>query len=256
MQEAGQASVCRIGPNVDAITVEIEYDRVVLHAFVYEEKPATSSDLEQIRAELDDSLARIVVPAPSVTLETVVAVNDPRWDGWWHMSIYKAHHSAREAAIAALQGLDDAGSDDPGAECEVVPGAVNVPPRAPAVADEKYVVLTTFTKDGRPKPTPVWIVPFEGAAAVWTVRDSWKVKRVRASGRVQVQGSDVRGKRTHGATYAGVGRLLDDEASARVARAVVRKYGVVGRLTVLGSRLRRGGAGTVGILLDVERARG
>lgn len=129
-------------------------------------------------------------------------------------------------------------------------------PGSPAVADEKYVVLTTFTKDGRPKPTPVWIVPFEGAAAVWTVRDSWKVKRVRASGRVQVQGSDVRGKRTHGATYAGVGHLLDDEASARVAREVVRKYGLLGRLTVLGSRVRRGGTGTVGILLEVERAEG
>ncbi len=132
-------------------------------------------------------------------------------------------------------------------------GMAPTPSSAPPVADEKYVVLTTFTKDGRPKPTPVWIVPFEGAAAVWTVRDSWKVKRVRASGRVQVQGSDVRGKRTHGATYVGVGRIVDDDASARVAREVVRKYGLFGRLTVLGSRLRRGGSGTVGILLEVER---
>ncbi|MBI5737328.1 MAG: PPOX class F420-dependent oxidoreductase, partial [Mycolicibacterium neoaurum] len=24
---------------------------------------------------------------------------------------------------------------------------------------EKYLLLTTFTKDGRPKPTPVWGVP-------------------------------------------------------------------------------------------------
>lgn len=135
-------------------------------------------------------------------------------------------------------------------------GMAPTPRSAPPVADEKYVVLTTFTKDGRPKPTPVWIVPFEGAAVVWTVRDSWKVKRVRASGRVQVQGSDVRGKRTHGPTYDGVGRLLDDDASARVARAVVRKYGLFGRLTVLGSRLRRGSAGTVGILLEVERTEG
>ena len=134
--------------------------------------------------------------------------------------------------------------------------AASSTPPSPPVADEKYVVLTTFTKDGRPKPTPVWIVPFEGAAAVWTVRDSWKVKRVRASGRVQVQGSDVRGKRTHGPVYAGTGRLLDDEALTRVARAVVRKYGLLGRLTVLGSRLRRGGSGTVAILLEVERAEG
>ncbi|MCH9702064.1 MAG: pyridoxamine 5'-phosphate oxidase family protein, partial [Actinomycetia bacterium] len=27
------------------------------------------------------------------------------------------------------------------------------------VRGEKYLLLTTFTKDGRPKPTPVWGVP-------------------------------------------------------------------------------------------------
>ena len=25
------------------------------------------------------------------------------------------------------------------------------------VSQAKYVLLTTFTKDGRPKPTPIWI---------------------------------------------------------------------------------------------------
>jgi hypothetical protein len=32
-------------------------------------------------------------------------------------------------------------------------------PTFDAVYGEKYLLLTTFTKDGRPKPTPVWGVP-------------------------------------------------------------------------------------------------
>lgn len=120
------------------------------------------------------------------------------------------------------------------------------------IADETYVVLTTFTKDGRAKPTPVWIVPFEGAAAVWTTAGSWKVKRVRGTGRVRVQGSDLRGRVTHGPVHEGTARVLDAEASARVARATAHKYGLLGRLTVAGSRLRRGRTGTVGILLDLQ----
>ncbi|MDT9593251.1 PPOX class F420-dependent oxidoreductase [Nocardioides zeae] len=120
------------------------------------------------------------------------------------------------------------------------------------LADEKYVVLTTFTKDGRAKPTPVWVVPFDGALAVWTVADSWKVKRVRGTGRVRVQGSDVRGRTTHGPVHEGTARVLDADDSARVAQATARKYGILGRLTVGASRLRRGRTGTVGLLLDVR----
>lgn len=121
------------------------------------------------------------------------------------------------------------------------------------IANEKYVVLTTFTKDGRPKPTPIWVVPFDGALAVWTPREAWKAKRVRNSGRVQVQASDLRGKVTHGPLFEGVGEVLDAEGSAKVGAAIARKYGILGRLTVLGSRVRRGRDGTVGIRLAVER---
>lgn len=120
------------------------------------------------------------------------------------------------------------------------------------IGEETYVVLTTFTKDGRAKPTPIWVVEFDGALAVWTAKDAWKAKRVRNSGRVQVQGSDLRGRVTHGPLYEGVGELLGAEESGRVVDAINRKYGLIGRLTTLGSRLRRGRDGTVAIRLDVE----
>ncbi len=47
---------------------------------------------------------------------------------------------------------------------------------------EKYILLTTFRKDGRAVPTPVWAVRDGEALAVWTRADSGKVKRIRHNG--------------------------------------------------------------------------
>lgn len=114
--------------------------------------------------------------------------------------------------------------------------------------DEKYVVLTTFTKDGRPKPTAIWIAPVDGGRwVVWTTTDSWKVRRIRNTPRVTVQGSDARGTSVHGPVVEATARVLDAGQTDRVRRAIARKYGLIGRLVILGSRLRRGSAGTVGI---------
>ena len=44
---------------------------------------------------------------------------------------------------------------------------------------EKYLLLTTFTKDGRPKPTAIWAAPDGDGLIVITQATSWKVKRIR-----------------------------------------------------------------------------
>lgn len=93
---AGQASICLIRQNVDALNIEIEYDRIVLHACVLEQNTETSLDLERIRSELEQTLELFVTPTPEVLLETAVGINGPEWEGFWHMSIYKAHWSTRE----------------------------------------------------------------------------------------------------------------------------------------------------------------
>jgi PPOX class probable F420-dependent enzyme len=49
---------------------------------------------------------------------------------------------------------------------------------APTFADvtkAKYVSLTLFTKDGRPKPTAIWVGPDGDAALVITEKNAWKV---------------------------------------------------------------------------------
>ncbi|EXU63780.1 pyridoxamine 5-phosphate oxidase [Streptomyces sp. PRh5] len=64
----------------------------------------------------------------------------------------------------------------------------------------KYLLVTSYRRNGTPVATPVWVVRDGDALGVWTAADSWKVKRI-----------------------------------------------IIGRLSLLGSRLRRGEAGTLGI---------
>ena len=49
------------------------------------------------------------------------------------------------------------------------------------VIESKYLLLTTFTKDGRPKPTAIWGVPDGGKLLVITDDGSWKVRRINNS---------------------------------------------------------------------------
>ena len=62
------------------------------------------------------------------------------------------------------------------------------------VYDEKYLLLTTFTKDGRPKPTTVWGVPECDKLLIITDDGSWKTKRINNTPRVTIQKCGVLGK--------------------------------------------------------------
>jgi PPOX class probable F420-dependent enzyme len=120
------------------------------------------------------------------------------------------------------------------------------------LAAERYVVLTTFRRDGRAVPTPIWVAGDDGELVLWSERKAGKVKRIRNSGRVEVQACDVRGKRTHGAVVSGQARLLDLSESERVRRAITRKYGIVGRVTMLFSKLRGPADRTIGIAVKLD----
>jgi PPOX class probable F420-dependent enzyme len=114
------------------------------------------------------------------------------------------------------------------------------------LGDASYALVTTFRKDGRAVPTPVWIVPFDGAVAFWTVASAGKVKRIRRDQRVTMATCDIRG-RNAGPAVNGTAEILDNAASDRVRAAISAKYGIMGWLNVVGSRLRRGRHGSLGI---------
>lgn len=115
-----------------------------------------------------------------------------------------------------------------------------------ALAAGKYLLITSYRKNGTAVATPVWAVRDGDSLGVWTVADSWKVKRIRARADILAGPCDVRGNPT-GAQLPATAELCDAETTERYRKLIARKYGVMGRLTLLGSRLRRGSGGTVGI---------
>lgn len=119
-----------------------------------------------------------------------------------------------------------------------------------ALGAAPYALVTTYRRDGRAVPTPVWVVRDGDALAIWTARDTGKVKRVRRDGSVLVGPCDLRGRLT-GEQVPGRASIMDAEGTARVRALLRRKYGLAGRLTLWGSRLRRGTDGTVGIRITL-----
>lgn len=116
----------------------------------------------------------------------------------------------------------------------------------------KYVQLTTFRKDGTPVSSPLWAALDGDKLLMWTVTDSWKVKRLRRNPAVVVQACDVRGKQAYGEPVSGTAQILDTPGSDHARDVVQKKYGLLGLVTVKGSLLRRGKKGTVGLAITAD----
>ncbi|MFC7449830.1 PPOX class F420-dependent oxidoreductase [Rhodococcus daqingensis] len=110
----------------------------------------------------------------------------------------------------------------------------------------KYVLLTTFRKDGTGVPTPLWAALDGDRLLMWTVTDSYKVKRVRRNSRVTIAACDVRGNQKGEAIEASAA-ILDDAGTDHARAVIARKYGVLGWITMKGSLIRRGKTGTIGL---------
>ncbi|MET8131625.1 MULTISPECIES: PPOX class F420-dependent oxidoreductase [unclassified Streptomyces] len=120
-----------------------------------------------------------------------------------------------------------------------------------ALGSGKYLLITSYRKNGTGVATPVWVVPDGTALGAWTVADSWKVKRIRNRADVMVGPCDVRGRPT-GEPVPATAEIVDAAQTAHYRKLIARKYGVMGRLTLFGSRLRRGDSGTVGIRITLS----
>jgi uncharacterized protein len=114
----------------------------------------------------------------------------------------------------------------------------------------KYLLVTSYRRNGTPVATPVWVVRDGEALGVWTPADSWKVKRIRNRADVLVGPCDLRGNPT-GDQVPATAEVCDAATTARYRKLIARKYGLTGRLTLFGSRLRRGVDGTVGIRITL-----
>ena len=114
----------------------------------------------------------------------------------------------------------------------------------------KYLLITSYRKNGTAVATPVWVVRDGEALGAWSAADAWKVKRIRNRADVLVGPCDVRGNPT-GEQVPATAEICDQDVTDRYRALIARKYGITGRLVLFGSRLRRGKTGTVGIRISL-----
>jgi len=106
------------------------------------------------------------------------------------------------------------------------------------LGDEKYVLLTTYKRDGTPVATPVWAAPLEtGEFGFWTSSGSGKAKRLAHTSRVAIQPCDARGKVKPGSEQIeATARLVEGDEMDEIQRKIKEKYGLMTKVTkALGS---------------------
>ena len=101
-----------------------------------------------------------------------------------------------------------------------------------ALADEKYVLLTTFRRDGRPVATPVWWASLgDGSFGFYTSSASGKAKRLGHTARVTVQPCNARGVVKPGSSAVDASaRVVSGAEADAVMRKIVAKYGFQTRI--------------------------
>ena len=107
------------------------------------------------------------------------------------------------------------------------------------IARSEYILLTTFTKDGKPKPTAIWAAPTGNGLVVITEEQSWKVKRIRNTSRVTLAKCDRRGN-PKGEAVEAVATILDKSVNSATYDAIADRYGLLGKTLRFFGKLRGG----------------
>jgi PPOX class probable F420-dependent enzyme len=112
-----------------------------------------------------------------------------------------------------------------------------------SLENEKYVLFTTFRRNGRAVSTPVWLVQMpDGEFGFSTGSESGKAKRLRHTPRVTLQGCDRSGGDAHGPVYDAQARLVTGTALAQVPdrdHGQVRRHGHGARCRRVGRQADR-----------------
>jgi PPOX class probable F420-dependent enzyme len=102
-----------------------------------------------------------------------------------------------------------------------------------AFSDEKYLLFTTYRRNGAPVSTPVWVVDL-GADKLgfYTSSASGKAKRLAHNPQVTVQPCNARGVPKKGTSaQAATARVVDGAEYEQIHAKVVAKYGLMTKFT-------------------------
>jgi len=101
------------------------------------------------------------------------------------------------------------------------------------ITDEKYVLLTTFKRDGSSVATPVWCADLgNDSFGFWTSSVSGKVKRLNHTARVTVQPCSARGEIKPDTTPShGSARVVEGEELELIRKRIIAKYGFMTKFT-------------------------
>ena len=106
-----------------------------------------------------------------------------------------------------------------------------------------YISLASYRKDGSLVETPVWVAPLAGKLVVFTLKESYKVKRIQRNPAVRIAECDIRGKLL-GDWRDGTCQIVQDKEHEKRAYAALRKkYGLMMRvgdvMSTLTGRIKR-----------------
>ena len=103
------------------------------------------------------------------------------------------------------------------------------------LADEKYLLFTTYKRSGDAVATPVWAVALDaGKIGFWTSSGSGKAKRLAHTPKVTVQPCDARGKIKAGTSPAtGTAKVVSGPELEGIRARIVDKYGFMTKITKL-----------------------
>ena len=103
------------------------------------------------------------------------------------------------------------------------------------LADEKYLLFTTYKRSGDAVATPVWAVALDaGKIGFWTSSGSGKSKRLAHTPKVTVQPCDSRGKIKDGTSpVTGTAKVVSGPELEGIRARIVDKYGFMTKITKL-----------------------
>ena len=123
-----------------------------------------------------------------------------------------------------------------------------------SISDEKYVSFTTFRRNGKGVPTPVWIADLDdGTVGFTTPSGSGKVKRIKSDTQVELQPCDMRGQVTDDATrHLGSAQVVEGEEFERVKAAITAKYGWAAKLIRLMNTITRRPGSDCAVVVTID----